>query len=106
MNLKENLGKNIHKYRKLNKITQEKLAEIIEVEINSISAIERGKYFPSSENLVKISKALNVSLSDLFMFKEDLTCDDYEQEILKNLTYLKNDKSKLSIISAFIKNIL
>ena len=60
MNLKENLGKNIQKYRKLNGITQEKLAEIIDVEINSISSIERGKYFPTAENLVKISNALNV----------------------------------------------
>ena len=46
MELKRELGKNIQKYRKLNKITQEKLAELIGVEINSISSIETGKYFP------------------------------------------------------------
>ena len=57
MNLKESLGKNIQKYRKLNNITQEKLAELINVEINSISSFERGKYFPSPDNLVKISEA-------------------------------------------------
>ena len=44
MNLKENLGKNIQKYRKLNKLTQEKLAEAVDVDINSISSIERGRY--------------------------------------------------------------
>ena len=67
MNLKENLGKNIQKYRKLNKITQEKLAEIIDLEINSISSIERGKYFPSPDNLVKIANALNVSISEFLV---------------------------------------
>ena len=76
MNLKENLGKNIQKYRKLNGITQEKLAEIIDVEINSISSIERGKYFPTAENLVKISNALNVKLPDLFTFKDEYNCED------------------------------
>lgn len=106
MNLKENLGKNIQKYRKLNSITQERLAELIEVEINSISSIERGKYFPSSDNLVKISEALNVSLSDLFTFNSGDTCQDYEREIKKNLSLLKNNQVKLSAINAFIKTIL
>ncbi len=51
MDLKRNLGKNIQSYRKLNHITQKKLAELVDVEINSISSIELGKYFPSPENL-------------------------------------------------------
>ncbi len=106
MNLKENLGKNIQKYRKLNKITQEKLAEIIDLEINSISSIERGKYFPSPDNLVKIANALNVSISDLFCFKENLSCEDYQNEIISAVEFLKNDKTKLCAINSFIKSLL
>ncbi|MCM1010792.1 MAG: helix-turn-helix domain-containing protein [Fusobacterium sp.] len=106
MNLKENLGKNIHKYRKLKGITQEKLAEMIDVEINSISSIERGRFFPSPDNLVKITNALEVSFSDLFTFIDEYSCQDYEQEILKNLALLKNDKTKLNAINTFIKSIL
>ncbi len=106
MNLKENLGKNIHKYRKLKGITQEKLAEMIDVEINSISSIERGRFFPSPDNLVKISNALNVSFSDLFNFTDDYSCEYYEKEITQKLSLLKNDKSKLIAINSFIKSIL
>lgn len=105
MYLKKELGKNIQKYRKLNKITQEKLAETIGVEVNSISSIETGKYFPSPENLLKISEALKISLSELFSFKE-YSCQDYIDEIQKNLTYINNDKTKLSAIDSFIKQIL
>ncbi len=105
MNLKENLGKNIQKYRKLNTITQEKLAEMIDIEINSISSIERGRYFPSPDTLVKISEALNVSLSDLFTFTS-YTCADYEKEIKNNINLMKDDPVKLSAVNAFIKNIL
>ena len=106
MQLKKELGKNIQKYRKLNKITQEKLAEIIEVEINSISSIETGRYFPSPENLVKIANALNVSLSELFNFKEDISCESFVEDIRQNLNLIKNDKTKLLAVHSFIKIIL
>ena len=103
MNIKENLGKNIKLYRKLNNITQEKLAELVDIEINSISYIERGKTFPSPDNLVKISKALNVSLSDLFNFQQEISCSDYLKEINNNLFLLKDDKVRLCAINSYIK---
>lgn len=106
MDLKRNLGKNIQSYRKLNHITQKKLAELVDVEINSISSIELGKYFPSPENLVKISEALNVSLSDLFCFKLENSCEDYIQEIMSNIKFVKDDKTKLQAISLFVKSLL
>lgn len=106
MNLKENLGKNIQKYRKLKKLTQEKLAESVNVDINSISSIERGRYFPTPDNLVKISETLNVSLSDLFTFNPLTSCEDYEKEIKNNINLIRNDVAKLSAVNAFIKNIL
>lgn len=106
MNIKELLGKNIHKYRKLNNLTQEKLAEIIDVEINSISSFERGKYFPSPENLIKIADALKIDLSDLFTFNEELSCDEYIQKITSAINMIKKDKTKLCAINAFIKNII
>ena len=106
MQLKKELGKNIQKYRKLNKITQEKLAELIGVEINSISSIETGKYFPSPENLVKISSALNTNISNLFYFKEDCSCEDYIEEIRENIKLLANEKSKLESINNFIKQLI
>ncbi|MBQ8460713.1 helix-turn-helix transcriptional regulator [bacterium] len=106
MQLKKELGKNIQKYRRLNKITQVKLAEMVDIEINSISSIETGKYFPSPDNLVKIANSLNVSLSDLFDFKQAYTCEDYLNEIQKNLQLITADKTKLSAINTFIKNLL
>lgn len=106
MELKKELGKNIQKYRKLNKITQEKLAELIGVEINSISSIETGKYFPSPDNLVKIATSLNTDISNLFSFKDDLTSKDYLSEIENNLKLLNSDKTKLIAINNFIKELL
>ena len=106
MQLKKELGKNIQKFRKLNEITQEKLAEKVNVEINSISSIETRKYFPSPDNIVKIAEALNVSIKDLFNFKEDYSCEDYIHQINTFLNLIKDDKSKLSSISAYIQMII
>lgn len=106
MQLKKELGKNIQKYRKLNKITQEKLAEYIGVEVNSISSIETGKYFPSPDNLVKISKILDRSLSELFDFRKELSNDEYMNDIEKNLKLISNDKLKLIAVNNFIKQLL
>ena len=106
MNLKEKLGQNIKKYRKLNNVTQEKLAEIVDMEINSISSIERGIYMPAPENLVKLASALNVKISYLFNFDDELSCDDCKSEIISNLDLLKNDKAKLNIVNTFVKTML
>lgn len=53
MNIKKLLGKKIQKIRKTRGITQEKLAELVELDTSSISHIENGKYYPSAENLEK-----------------------------------------------------
>ncbi len=106
MQLKKELGKNIQKIRKLRHLTQEKLAEGIGVEINSISSIETGKYFPSPENLVKISEILDVSLSDLFNFKEEYSCEDYLKEIFTKVDLLKSDKTKLEAINSYILTLI
>lgn len=65
------IGKNIKKYRlayKNEKITQEKLAELINVSVSLISSLESNKTKKgiSINNLYKISIVLNVPISKFF----------------------------------------
>ena len=62
------LGKNIKKYRMSKKLTQEKLAEKVHVHETYIGKIEIGKSCPSIKCLYKISRALKITLPDLFDF--------------------------------------
>jgi transcriptional regulator with XRE-family HTH domain len=55
------LGKNIAKYRKFNGLTQEKLAEFIDLSSNHVSNIENNHSIPSLETLVKICEVLNIT---------------------------------------------
>ncbi|HEY9117153.1 MAG TPA: helix-turn-helix transcriptional regulator [Roseivirga sp.] len=52
--------------RKRKKITQEQLAEMVGVSRQSINAIERGKYTPSTALALKISEIFNTSVNKLF----------------------------------------
>ncbi len=47
-------------------MTQKELAKKIDVSRQTINAIEKGNYNPSINLCIKICKALNVTLNDLF----------------------------------------
>lgn len=60
-----NLGKNIYTLRKKNGISQEKLAEEIGVSRQTISNWELSETSPNSEQLLLLSKVLNISMDEL-----------------------------------------
>ena len=80
-NLKKKLGARIKAIRKSKKMTQEKLAELVGLDIPNLSNIERGKRFLSSATLEKLIKALDVSAKDLFDFEYIKSRDDLLKSI-------------------------
>ncbi len=83
------LGKRIQELRKLRGLTQSKLAELIEVEVVTISRIENGSRFPKKENLENIAKVLNVEIKDLFDFEHHQTKAYLTAEIQKMIKVAK-----------------
>ena len=61
-------GRRIQELRKDRSLSQERLAEIISVDRSYMGFVERGERNPTLEKIDKISKALKVSLKDLFDF--------------------------------------
>ena len=59
------LGKKIIEMRKNKNLSQEQLAEVLNVSRQTISNWEDGKFYPDIDALVKISKCFNISLDDL-----------------------------------------
>lgn len=59
-------GRRLALVRKQKGITQEKLAELVEVHRTYIGFIEQGKRNPSIGNVYKIATALKVSVKSLF----------------------------------------
>ncbi len=82
--LKKLLGKKIQTIRKSRMLTQEKLAELIDIETPSLSYIETGKYSPSVETLQKLADALNVKPWEFYYF-DDISDDEKREELKKAL---------------------
>lgn len=68
-NIKTLLGKRLKELRQKRRYTQEKLAEMANIEIPSLSNIENGKNYPNHETLYKLATALNVRPFELFIFE-------------------------------------
>ncbi len=75
--LKE-LGEQVRKCRKAQGITQEYLANTINVEISQISRLERGILNASISMLKDIAIALNLDLKDLFDFEYTQQITDFQ----------------------------
>lgn len=67
--LKIKFGKRLKELRKSKGITQEQIAEIVNIEPPNISKIECGMHFPQPEKIEKIANALGVEIKDLFEFE-------------------------------------
>ena len=91
MQTKELLGLKIKELRKQKKLTQEKLAEMLNLDAGYISKLEVGRNFPTIGTLEKIAKALDVELYELFQFSPSKELD-FKSEITNIYDCLNKEK--------------
>ena len=92
---KQKFAQKIRQIRKLRKLTQEQLAELVGVDFRYISLIENAKSFPSCDLIEKFSKVLNISYREMFDFEEELSRDDIEQNIINLFRTLDDKNTKI-----------
>lgn len=68
MSRAENLGKNIKKYREIKQLSQEKLAEKVDLSREYITRVEGGQKFLSLRKVFLVADILEVKIKDLFDF--------------------------------------
>lgn len=56
--------------RAFKRITQQQLAELVQVSRQTINAIESGKYIPSTVLSLKIAKIFEKNVNDIFLLEE------------------------------------
>ena len=101
MNTKKLLGKRIKELRKQQNLTQEKLAEMIDLETTSLSGIESGRHYPSLPTLEKIARHLSVDMETIFDFSHLQDKEDIKNEIVKRINNLEYEK--LIFIYEFVR---
>ena len=103
MNIKKELGEKIKRVRKNRGITQEQLAEMIDISPRSLSNIEVGGCFVKSETLEKILEALNITTEELFANDHIKSNIELLKEIDIYLNKVKNDNKTLGKIYRILK---
>lgn len=67
--LRKRFGQRLREIRAQRGMTQERFAETLDISVDFLSLVERGRNAPSFETLDKIAKRLRIPVADLFTFK-------------------------------------
>lgn len=105
MDIKKNVGKRIREYRKSKSYTQDELAEIVGIDTVSLSKIETGRNYPSSENLMKLAEALDAEVYEFFIKDMVKTNDELLDDIYKEINKMKTDSKKLHTLLVSAKTL-
>ena len=66
-----NVKNRLEEIRKAKGITQEELANTLEVSRQTVGSLENGRYNPSIILAFKIARFFEVSIEEVFMYEED-----------------------------------
>ena len=96
-----NFANNLQKLRKLSSMSQEALAEKLDVTRQSVSKWESGKGYPSIDSLKYMSKLFSISIDNLLSSEEilDIAEQDKQQRLKKNNGFIF---SAFDILSLFM----
>lgn len=103
-NIKKLLGARIKELRKKRGLTQEKMAELIEISPPSVSKIESGIYHPTEENIEKIANVLDVQVYELYKFDSNLSSEKIKKNIYTLLD--KATKEQLDLLLKITRDII
>ena len=102
----DSIHQNIRKYRLLNNMTQEKLAEKLDLDTQYYAQLERGERNFTIEKIIRLCSIFNTGIENIIEvdFKEKQDTSELFQELvprLESLTYFQ-----LIMLEKFINEIL
>ena len=103
MGIKQELGQKIRRMRINRGLTQERLAEIVDISQRTMSGIEIGENFLTAETLDKIVKALNTTTEELFSTNHLKEPEKLIKEINEDIEYITQNPQKLETLYNIIK---
>lgn len=105
MGIKKELGIKIKRMRINRGLTQEQLAEMVDVSQRTMSGIEIGENFVTAETLDKIIKALNTTSEELFATEHLKDSDILIEEIQNYIKLISNNSQKLETLYNIVKSL-
>ncbi len=106
MDIKKTLGEKVKRIRKQRGLTQEQLAEMIDIAPRNMSKIEVGSCFVSAETLEKLLAALNVSTEELFANDHIKDTKELLSDIYSQIDLIKDNRKKLETVYKMVDYIV
>ncbi len=103
MNLRALFGKRLKEIRNDKGLTQQELAELLDLQPNTIAQIEIGYKAASFDTIEKISKKLNISYFELFDFEETQSRNVLYRKITKLIDSM--DKKNLELSFSLLEQV-
>lgn len=89
---RKTIGKIIQKIRRDNNLTQEELAEKIDISTNYLSKVERGLNVLNTESFLKMAEVLSFSLKDFGIGQSIIEVDSRKEELIKKILESQSKK--------------
>ena len=105
MGIKQELGQKIKRMRLNRGLTQEQLAEMVDVSQRTMSGIEIGENFVTAETLDKIIDALNTTSEELFALNHLKKKNELLKEIKSDILIISQNPLKLDILYNIVKSL-
>jgi len=96
------LGKRIKELRNRKGLTQEKLAELVDIGERNLSKIECGTNFVTADTLSKILSALDVEARELFDYEHHKSKEAIKKELINGLD---DDKIDVELLYRVYKSL-
>lgn len=100
--IKNLFGRRIKELRLKNGLTQEQLAEMIDVGERNLSKIECGNVFVKAKTIAKIIDALNIEPHELFEFSQYKKRETLKENIIKEI---KEDNIDIELLYKIYRSI-
>lgn len=88
-----NFGENLQNLRKQKRMSQEQLAEKVDVSRQSVSKWERGESYPTMNNIIALCDIFHCKLNDL-VYEEITDFNSLDEEIIMNAVKFKIEKQR------------
>ena len=100
------ISANIRKYRKMNNLTQQQMADLLFLDMHYYAQLERGERVFSVEKIIRACQVLHVGIDKIIEIKDENSSDkdDLLESISADLKPLSH--SKLLVIRKFIDEIV
>ncbi len=103
----EAIGQNISKRRRELGITQEKLAEMVNLSASYIGAVERGAKLPKLDTFIRIANALKISSDSLLSDVLGVSNEIAASELSKKIEHLSQFEQRriLNVVQTMIEDV-